>query len=128
MHLFLKKINLYFKGVAKADIVFKIDSNGELSVKAIDLKTKSSAFIEIKRPNTFTQEEVSKMAVELNSLNTNKKFKHDEEPKFDKELTTERSTENLAENVPKVYRPLSIYGDESMITQFEKELDLFEQE
>lgn len=128
LKLFKKNQTLFLKGVAKTDIVFKIDSNGELSVKAIDVKTKSSAFIEIKRPNTFTQEEVSEMALKLIALNTNKKFKHDEEPKIDKKSTTERSTENRAEDLSKVYQPRSIYGDQSMITTFEKELDLIEQE
>lgn len=108
--------------------MFKIDSNGELLVKAIDPETKSSAFIGIKRPNTFTQEEVSKMALELIASNTNKKFKHDEEPKIDKKLTTERSTVIQAENLTKVYQPRSIYGGQSTTAKFGKELDLIEQE
>lgn len=64
--------------MAKADIIFKIDSNGELIVKAVDRETKASTLIEIRRPNTFTKDDVEKMALEIDSLDSKQRL-HDNE-------------------------------------------------
>lgn len=60
----LSGIVLSKKGATKADIVSKINRQGELSVNATDTKTKSSTSIRIVRPKLFT-EKINKMKEEL---------------------------------------------------------------
>lgn len=106
------------------NIIFKIDSNGELTVKAIDPKTKATAMIEIQRANTFTKEELEKMAKELNSMDLNGRSKLDCNEGIDKDSSTsEKAKEYLSGYGVKGVPRRSIYGEESII-EFEKELEL----
>lgn len=66
--MILKGIEIASAGTVKADIFFNIDSNGELTIEAIDVKTKAKASIAIERPKNFSDEEIDKMRNELDML------------------------------------------------------------
>lgn len=110
------------------DIAFKIDSNAELTVKAIDPKTKATAIIEIQRANTFTKDELEEMTNELNSMDLNERSKRDCNEGIDKDSSTsEKAKEHLSGYGVKDIPRRSIYGEQSKM-EFEKELHLMEDE
>lgn len=132
-------LSIILTGATKADIAFKTDSNDELTVEAIDPKTKASAMIVIERPNTFKQNEIEKMSLELSMIDSNKRSKRECDENATKNecvsenedftenedaMENESATENTSEE-PIV--PRSVYGEHFCIKS-QKELDLIEEE
>lgn len=65
----LHEIELGSAGVVKGNMTFTIKRDGNLMVDAVDFKTKSTASIEIIRPNSFDGDEIAAMKTRLEKLN-----------------------------------------------------------
>lgn len=110
--------------MAKINIVFKIDANGELSVKAIDPDTNVTAMVEIQRPSRFLQEEIDDMAFHIRAMNFDKRSKHDYNALYN---APTNAIGNVSKNDDGAIIPISMYGELSS-TKIQKEFDLMEDE
>ena len=65
----LEDIEIARQGVPQIEVSFRIDLDGILSVKAIDLKTKSSKKIVIKNALKMNDEKIKLLKKEIKALN-----------------------------------------------------------